>query len=360
MEFEDTQEFDSEHLHFGSEDKQQIKEANNSMSMTSKAGLEDSRDLSKINQMYDVLYTDDHTIFNLGEHMRKDSELQKDTIFGLEEDAKLGDNEQVRITNTIVKSTGGSKHTDYKIVGRLGDENFVIMRRYKEFDVLHKRLEERWPGFYIPPIPKKVAFGKMSNKVVAERMHALNRFLIEISERKYLWESEEVSIFIKPETNVTYQLKMLPRLTVEQILERIKTEADINLHVDPLEMSQHQKLIMDFKNQVIANLPFLANFKAFLIKQCAVTDQYLCSNGFLMDQLYKFEKGAIELYCNYDDETETKENTFKVISDIENERVGTDFYRFPLTVKNPFLMAKYWIKQEILDLEAALRCIEST
>ena len=54
-----------------------------------------------------------------------------------------------------------------------------------------------------------------------------------------------------------------------------------------------------------------------------------------------------------------EDSAFRVISDLENERVGTDFYRFPLTVRNPFLMAKYWIKQEILDLEAAIRCIES-
>lgn len=37
----------------------------------SEIGLEDSRELSKINKMYDVLYTDSdkHTLFNLGELM---------------------------------------------------------------------------------------------------------------------------------------------------------------------------------------------------------------------------------------------------------------------------------------------------
>ena len=62
--------------------------------------------------------------------------------------------EKVKIVNTIVKSQGGGRHTDYKVMGNWMDEQFIIMRRFKEFYILHQRLEERWPGFYVPPIPK--------------------------------------------------------------------------------------------------------------------------------------------------------------------------------------------------------------
>lgn len=97
------------------------------------------------------------------------------TMFGLEQDAQLEDDEKVRIINTITTRQGGGKHTDYKIMGRWRDEQFIIMRRYKEFHLLRKRLEERWPGFYIPPMPPKKTIGKMDNRVVTERMNLLNR-----------------------------------------------------------------------------------------------------------------------------------------------------------------------------------------
>lgn len=82
-------------------------------------------------------------------------------MFGLEEDAVLSNEEKVKIVNTITTNQSGGKHTDYKVMGRWRDEQFIIIRRYKEFNLLRKRLEERWPGFYIPPIPPKKAYGKM-------------------------------------------------------------------------------------------------------------------------------------------------------------------------------------------------------
>jgi hypothetical protein len=104
-----------------------------------------------------MLYTDKHSIFNLEQEMGESVQynvVRQSTMFGLEEDAKLDEEEKVKIVNTIMKSKGGNRHTDYKIVGNWMNEQFMIMRRFKEFYLLHHRLEERWPGFYIPPIPK--------------------------------------------------------------------------------------------------------------------------------------------------------------------------------------------------------------
>lgn len=274
-------EFDSEKLNFAEDvDTNKIEPIDNSQSNNSKIGIEDSRELSRINRMYDILYTDKHTIFNLEECMDEPKNFpsppeRQGTLFGLEEDAQLGEDEKVRIVNTIVRTQGGSKHTDYKIVGKLGEEQFIIMRRYKEFDVLRKRLEERWPGFYIPPIPKKKAVGKMDFKIVSERMMILNRFLIEISDRKYFWESEEMRIFIKPENSVMGELRILHRLSIEEILERIKQEAEINIQVSSIELEDHTKTIQKFKESLVANLPFLNRFKSFLSKQLKVSYNYL-------------------------------------------------------------------------------------
>lgn len=151
-------EFDSEKLDFHADyDTNKVADIDATLSDKSKIGIEDSRELSRINRQYDMLYTDKHSIFNLEEEMGEHDQqhfAKQSTMFGLEEDAQLNETEKVKIVNTIVKNQGGGKHTDYKIVGNWMNEQFIIMRRFKEFHILHQRLEERWPGFYIPPIPK--------------------------------------------------------------------------------------------------------------------------------------------------------------------------------------------------------------
>jgi hypothetical protein len=255
----------------------------NSMNDGPKIGIDDSRELSRINKMYDIHNTDKVTLLNLDECMEEDEEdtltqqlHHREPMFGLEEDPELSDFEKVRIINTVVTSQGGSKHTDYKIIGVLDDEKFIIHRRYKEFTLLRKRLEERWPGFYIPPIPKKKAYGKMDSKVVGERFMILNRFMTELGDRPYFWESEEMRIFIKPTNNVSSELKILHRLSIEEILQRIKTEADINIQSNEIEIEENQKTIDTFKKKILNNMTFLKDFKSFAVKQSDFYDNYLC------------------------------------------------------------------------------------
>ena len=45
----------------------------------------------------------------------------------------------------------------YTVTGQDSEGKFEIQRRYKEFDALHRTLNERWPGCYIPAIPEKAA-----------------------------------------------------------------------------------------------------------------------------------------------------------------------------------------------------------
>jgi len=107
----------------------------------------------------------------------------------------------------------------------------------------------------------------MDSKVVQERMFLLNRFLAELADRQYFWESEEVGIFIKPENNLMNELKSLPRPTIEQLLERITVDAQINIQIDINEVKHYSNKIENFKKELVGNLPFLNTLKVFVIKQ---------------------------------------------------------------------------------------------
>ena len=173
------------------------------------------------------------------------------------------------------------------------------MRRYKEFYQLHKILHDRWPGFYIPPIPRKKAYGNMDFKVVTQRIYILNRFLNEISERKYLWESEEVRIFIKPEANLINELKFLKVFSIEEVLERIRPEVDMNLQLNDNNIEDSSANIKKFKQLILSNLEFLNRFKKFLMKQWEFVDFYLRSNAYLMDRLFVYENSSLELSTQF-------------------------------------------------------------
>jgi len=77
-----------------------------------------------------------------------------------------------------------------------------------------------------------------------------------------------------------------------------------------------------------------------------------------MDQLYTFENTTLDLYSRKSNE-ESLTTSLKIISDTDHEKIGNDFCLIPLTVKNPYEMMKFWIKQEIYDIEAMIRSIES-
>lgn len=77
-----------------------------------------------------------------------------------------------------------------------------------------------------------------------------------------------------------------------------------------------------------------------------------------MDQLYTYENTSLSLYSQKS-ETESLATSLKIISDTDNEQIGTEFCRIPLTIKNPFLLFMFWIKQEMLDFEAMIKTVDS-
>jgi len=53
-------------------------------------------------------------------------------------------------------------------------------------------LHNRFPGLYIPPVPKKTITGKKDDAVIRERRYFLDLFLKECASLKYLAQSKEM------------------------------------------------------------------------------------------------------------------------------------------------------------------------
>jgi len=66
-------------------------------------------------------------------------------------------------------------------------------------------LVNRFPGLYVPPVPGKthsLTHNKDDN-LVKERVYFLDLFLKEICSLKYLAQSKELQIFLRPQGDLT-------------------------------------------------------------------------------------------------------------------------------------------------------------
>lgn len=56
---------------------------------------------------------------------------------------------------SVTDPTLVNKNMKYTVHGEDEDGDFVVVRRYREFDALVQVLKSRWLGCYVPSIPEK-------------------------------------------------------------------------------------------------------------------------------------------------------------------------------------------------------------
>ena len=60
---------------------------------------------------------------------------------------------EIYVSNPQYIKEGVKGFTFYTLKGSHVHEN--LSRRYRDFDTLRKKMVERWPGIFIPKLPKK-------------------------------------------------------------------------------------------------------------------------------------------------------------------------------------------------------------
>jgi len=112
----------------------------------------------------------------------------------------------------LVKQTIGDYHA-YPIKGADSKGEVDCQRRFQIFFDFRNVLCQRFPGLYIPPIPKKSASQKKNAIVLRERQFFLDLFLKECASLRYLCQSKELQTFLRPEGDVEVALKKLAAKT---------------------------------------------------------------------------------------------------------------------------------------------------
>lgn len=145
---------------------------------------------------------------------------------------------EISVSEPLLKSG----HHEYKVKGRDHLGEFEMYRRFREFDTFRKVLYSRFLGLYVPPIPPKKSVGKTEDLLVEERMFFLDRFMRQIAELPYLYESDELQVFLRPTgTDVCKALETMPRLTTDDLLARFRVCMPVNEMAGDLKLKSHNE-----------------------------------------------------------------------------------------------------------------------
>ena len=77
-----------------------------------------------------------------------------------------------------------------------------MTKRYSDFDSVRVHLQNKWPGCFIPPLPRKKMIGNNDNIFIEVRRQGLDIFCQEIAVLKHLWYSSEFQTFLRKGSDV--------------------------------------------------------------------------------------------------------------------------------------------------------------
>ena len=254
---------------------------------------------------------------------------------------------QLYVSDPILNKDGVNQFTSYTLQGAKLQES--LSRRYRDFDALRRKFVERWPGIYIPNIPHKKMVGSTDKDIVGLRIEQINRFLKKLSHIDYLFNSDEMELFLQNSTNVPKTLENIKEDSYQNLLKRyssVFTDYDDNFDTIAGKTEQDQ-----FYKRLLELYPKLRNFRAFISQE---KDRYKVvqqNYAAVINTLSLYEKEVIDAYVGSD------ENKL-VFFNMKNIDLCKNISNAKEKVINPYDRIFDSITEDYLDAEAMQEALE--
>ena len=158
-------------------------------------------------------------------------------------------------------------------------------------------MAQRYPGLYVPPVPPKRSTGNTNTEFVEGRCFYLNMFYKQLVRCPYLFESEELQLFVRPvNTDVVRSLTYLPKLSPMKLLDKIMPFYSIMGEINNSMLQPLNLQINEFMIQCRRNLKFLEQFKEQVVKMESSFDSTWGSNTRLNNFFFDYEKDCLQDY----------------------------------------------------------------
>ena len=252
------------------------------------------------------------------------------------------------VSDPVFNKEGVTGFTSYTLQGSKLPE--PLSRRYRDFDALRRKLIERWPGVFIPNIPHKKTVGNKDKEIVGMRIEMINRFLKKLSKIDYLFNSDEMELFLQNSSNVPKTLDSIKEDTYEELLKKyasVFTDYDDNF--DTITGKKDQD---EFAKKLDENYPKLRAFRTFIAQEKErfkdVQKNYLV----IINNLSIYEKEVVNTFVNND------ENKL-VFYNMKNIDLCKNISNAQEKVINPYDRLYEAITEDYLDTEAMKEALES-
>ena len=249
----------------------------------------------------------------------------------------------------IEKPSSEGSHITYIIKGTL--INGEVIRRYKEFDALHSKLSQRWPGIYLPAIPKKQIMNNTDSKTIVKRLFTLDCFCYQIVKYPWLMESEEVKQFFSPNLKDVQNIAKLPAFSYEQIKDNYNNYIKSYLaNKKQIEFTDQQ---MQYSFQYLDKFLEKIKNKKEIIKNLAdIKDKYLNNSTKVFKAYEEYEKVAVSEYIERD-------YSKLIFFNSNNPKLSQAIVYYKNNIKNPYNSILNWLNQAEIDIIAMKDCLNT-
>jgi hypothetical protein len=251
------------------------------------------------------------------------------------------------VSDPILNKDGINQFTSYTLQGSKVPE--PLSRRYRDFDALRKKFIERWPGVFIPNIPHKKTMGSTDKDIVDLRIEMINRFLKKLSKIDYLFNSDEMELFLQNSNNIPKTLENIKNDSYQELLKKYSSVfTDYDDNFDTIAGKTEQDA---FYKRLSIMYPKLRAFKNFIggerDRYKVVQQNYLA----VINTLSLYEKDIMTTYVNSD------ENKL-VFFNMKNIDLCKNISNAQEKVINPYDRLYDSITEDYLDTEAMQEALE--
>jgi hypothetical protein len=185
--------------------------------------------------------------------------------------------------------------------------------------------------------------------IVGLRIEQINRFLKKLSHIDYLFNSDEMELFLQNSSNVPKTLESIKEDSYQELLKRYSsTFTDYDDNFDTIAGKTEQD---DFYKKLTAMYPKLRNFRAFIYAEKerykVVQQNYLA----VINTLSLYEKEIVDTYVNSD------ENKL-VLFNMKNIDLCKNISNAKEKMINPYDRLYDSITEDYLDTEAMQEALE--
>jgi hypothetical protein len=217
-----------------------------------------------------------------------------------------------------------------------------LERTFKDFILLREKLIERWPGIVIPNLSLK--------ENLDIRVNMLNSFCSKLYQIKYLFDSEEVKIFLKESNDYNKSLNSLEKKNYDSILKKY---SGIFIAYDDNFDAQYEKVEQDkFYKNLTDNFNNLGQLKNLIY---TTREKYKLNHNYfnIIENIFSlYETDLLKNYSNNDDSK-------LIFLNKNNSQLENNIKIYEEKTKNPFDNLYYSITDDYLNTLSLIEGIDS-